>query len=384
MAREIWPFEPREEVIESLIWATDVFQAKAAEQRLALRTAPRRTFNYSHTLTDFEYAAARALVRSAQAADGFLVPDWTMAFSLGSVSPGVSVAVTDDLACYNFGTKALLWESLSKFEEVELTLDSVGVTIATVVNTYERGYLIPLWNALLIGSLTGERIGARFNQVSVEFTITENDDLGASDYSTYRGMDIMPDCPVIGSGSLEDEIAWPATMLDDGQNNIDTLRSRNIPNLGFRMRWHYFDTCDVWGLRRWVHSRRGRQKAFWMSTFGKDFEPAASISGTSVTTFALPGKSGIGHTGTFDIEIKAKDGTSYYRRVVSATGGSPIGGRSTLVLDIDSSVTLALGDVDRISYLRSTRFNADRIEFLHRAQGGVQVQVPCVEVEEPT
>lgn len=378
---KIWPYKPRGEVIEALSWRTDVFRAKSAEQRIALRIAPRREFNYSHVLTDYQYAGARALIRSVQAGDGFLVPDWGQAVELGAVPIGSAHGLTGDYSEYDFGDTALLWESVDNHEQVDFSDDSNGTSLGAVTNEYTNAYLLPLWPAICHGGLSASRIGANLNQCEIAFIITENTDLGYSDYSQYRSQDVMPSCPIIGS--LDDQIVWPATAFDNEQSSPELIRQRDIPDYSFSMKWHHFLNSDIWSLRQWLHSRRGRQKVFWFSSFSKDYEPAASVSGTTLTTYALPGITGIGHTTAYDLEVKAKDGTSYYRRVTSATTGTPIGTRSTLDLTIDSTLTIDLADIERISYLRLARFDVDRIELAHMAAGGTQVQAVCREVEEP-
>ena len=383
MTAQIWPFKPREELIEVLEWRTDVFRAKSAEQRIALRTAPRRTFNLTHTLTDYEYASARALIRNAQGGDGFLVPDWPQSVAVGTVLAGSAETITANLADIDMGDTAFLWESLSLFESVNISFDSNGASVDPVTNDYESARLAPLWPAQCPDGLTAQRIGARLNQVSAAFTLTENNDLAASSYAEYRSQDVMPSCPIIGEGNLEESITWPLSDFDNQQSIPEYIRQRDIPNMRFSMRWIEFTKEAQFALRQWIHSRRGQQKAFWFSSQGQDFEPAASVSGTTVTTYALPGFTGVGHSGVFDIDILANDETHYYRRVSVAATGTPIAGRATLDLTIDSTLTLDLADINRISFLRCARFAADRFEFLHRAAGGMSVQVPCIEIEEP-
>jgi len=63
-----------------------------------MRTSPRRTFQLAHSFTDLKYSHARSLIRDAQGADGFLVPDWGQLVTLGAVSAGSSVAVTVDVS----------------------------------------------------------------------------------------------------------------------------------------------------------------------------------------------------------------------------------------------------------------------------------------------
>jgi hypothetical protein len=386
MTVQIWPFKPRDEMIESLEWKTDVFRAKSAEQRMALRTAPRRTFNLDHTLTDYQYAGARALIRDTQGGDGFLVPDWGQSIKVGSVSSGSAETISVDLSYVDMGDTALLWESSTKYESVGITNDSSGVVVDSVGNDYTDARLMPLWTAVCPEGLVATRIGARLNQSSIAFLLTQNNDLGASSYSQYRSHDVIPSCPVIGGGDLEESIVWPVTQFDNQQSSPYFLRQRDIPNMAFSMRWHEFSSAEIWDLRRWLHSRRGRQKVFWLSSRGKDFEPytiSADSNGATLTTYAMPGISGVGRSGVFDIDITTNDDNSYYRRVESVTTGTPVGGRETLDLLLDENLTINAGDIKRVSFLRCARFNADRVEMLHRASGGVSVQIPCVEVEQP-
>lgn len=378
MSRIIWPFCPLIDHIESLEWATDLFSAKSAEQRIALRTAPRRIFHFEHILSDYQLTAARQAVRSAQGADGFLVPDWPQAVDVGAVAPGTPVDFGGDPDYQDFGSKALLWESVDNFEQVAITKDSASYSADTVTGNYTAAKLIPLWNGISLDGLRFQQIGANNNRASIALLATENTDLGNSSYSQYQGHDIMPDCPVV-VGGLDGSLTWLLDNFDNTQSNPYPLRSRSLPEYGFAMRWHVFSDADKWTLRQWIYSRRGRQKVFWFSTYSKDLEPAAAISGTTVTVYAPPGYTSL--QSTFDIEVKST--TANYRRVTSHAAGTPIGGRATIDLTIDSSLTAALGDIQRISFLRCARFDADRLEFLHGAKGGMEARMPCLEVTEP-
>ena len=91
---------------------------------------------------------------------------------------------------------------------------------------------------------------------------------------------------------------------------------------------------------------------------------------------------GVGHSDVFDIDIKTS-GTNYYRRVDRVTTGTPVGDRNTIDLLLDSEVLIDVADITRVSFFRCARFDGDRVELLHRASGGVEVQVQCVEVSEP-
>jgi len=377
--RYVWPFKIREPLIESLEWATDVFRAKAGEQRLALRTSPRRIFSFDHVFTDQEYSYARTLIRLGQGADGFYVPDWSQPLRLGSVSAGTGIPITEDVSYLDIGERALLWGSKTQYEVVEYVDDSNGPKLAEVQGSYSDARLVPLWEGFAPEGLSTARGGARISISSIEFIVTENEDLSDSDYPQYREHDVVTTCPVIGSGDFSENIVWPVTTFDNLSSSPYYLRQRSMPDNMFQMRWHEFSRRDIWELRRWLHSRRGRQKVFWLSSRAKDLEPADDISGTTVTVFSTVGL----RPPPYDIDVTENDGTSSYRQVTDVVAGTPIGGRQTVDLTIDSSLAVSLSDIKRISYLRCARFDSDRIELEHGAAAGTSVSVPCIEVPVP-
>lgn len=375
---KVWPFPPRVGMIEILEWFSDVLVSVSAEQRIALREAPRRTFNFEHTLHDYDLTGARGLIWDAQGSNTFMVPDWTQLQRIGPVSSGSSVPINADLTYVDMGDDALLWESPAKFEAVEIEVDSSGVVLASVSDDYENPLLMPLWSAVAPEGLSVDRIGNQLNQCTIALTATENTDLGFSTYETYRGHDVVPSCPVIGEG-LEESIGWELSPFDNSQSKTYYLRARSYPDSLFTMAWKEQGVANIYALRQWLHSRRGRQKAFWLSSRGHDFEPAGAISGTAVTVYRPPGAPTLATP--FDIDVTEQDGTSNYRKVTAVADGTPVGGRATLSLTIDS--TLTASSIKRISRMRCARFDSDRIELSHIAPGVVSVRVPCVEVPVP-
>lgn len=374
MTRRVWPFKPLNPVNEALEWATDVFRAKSAEQRISLRERPRRVFQYQHFFRDGMANYAHTLIRNAQGEDGFWVPDWTQEQTLGAVSAGSGVSLLFDTSNVHYGDTALLWESEDLYETISITAISGGFS-ADVSNTYQSAVVTPVWRGDAPNGLSVGRGGANINSASIGFVLTDDYDISATTYSQYRGHDVLTDCPVIANNSFAEDVAFPLSEFGNSAGDIRYLRSRTDPDFTCQMRWHKFNRSDLYALRQWLHSRKGRQKAFWLSSWGKDLEPS-SISGTTVTVFndILARPSG------YDIEI-VSGGTSYYRQVTNVIAGTPVGDRSTVDLTIDSSVPVS--SADRISYLRCVRFDTDRVELNHAANGGTVVAVPCREVPVP-
>ena len=74
----LWPFLAAERVNEVLEWRTDVLQARAGEQRIALRSLPREIVTLRHRLDALGLARVAELVR-AGFAEEWWVPLWHMA-----------------------------------------------------------------------------------------------------------------------------------------------------------------------------------------------------------------------------------------------------------------------------------------------------------------
>lgn len=372
--RRIWPFKPRTPVIESLEWATDVFRAKSSEQRIALRQQPRRTFSYAHFMRDQEANYARTLVRNAQGGDGFYVPDWTQSDAVGAVSSGVGVSIPANLEDVYYGDRALLWASELNSELLDITWDSNGLT-ADVNGNYSAATILPLWKGNSPQGLSVTRNGHNINQVQIEFILTESADLASSSYPQYRDIDILTDCPVI-AGGLDESLRYEVTTFDNVSGDVAYLRARTVPEFTCQMNWLVTSRLALFSLRQWLHSRKGRQKAFWMSSLGKDLTPV-SISGTTLTVY----NDILLRPAPFDLEIIGDDGVTYRRQVTLTAAGTPDSGRDTADLTLDSSV--AASNASRVSFLYCVRFDSDRAELEHNAGGYVNLSMPCKEVPIP-
>lgn len=381
----VWPFKPLNELIEALEWQTDVIKAKSAEQRIALRNKPRRTFQMQHVLTDYNRGAAGSLFLVAQGDPSyeFELPDWTQATRVTEVLNQSAVALDFDPQYFDFGDTALIWENENKFERVTVEISSSGIVIDGLDQDYANCYIMPLWAAVSPGGFESNRIGANLNQLQASFTTTDNSDLSGSEYPQYRGQDVVDDCPVIGSGTLQDTMTWETSAFDNQQNAPYFLRQYDKPSQRLTMRWHAKTAQERWVLRRFLHSRRGKQKAFWLSTSSQDFEPVGSINGTNLNVYNNGGNITGGFSDPFDIEVKADDGTIYRRQVTAMTAGADVGYRPTWDMTLDTAINEGTRAISRVSFLRCVRFDADRIELLHRAVVGMTVQVPCIEVPLP-
>ncbi len=74
----LWSFPAAQEITEVLEWRTDVLQARAGQQRIALRPRPREIVTLRHRLDGLGMARVAELARAGFAGD-WHVPLWHMA-----------------------------------------------------------------------------------------------------------------------------------------------------------------------------------------------------------------------------------------------------------------------------------------------------------------
>lgn len=381
----LWPFMPVGEVVEVLEWRTDVLRARAGEQRQRLRERPRRQWHFKHLFTPENQSAARAIVRGATS---YQVPDWIKVVYAGPVGAGSPVSITMDTTGLGLaaGQKVVLWNGISDYEVC--TVDSVSPTalvLAYVMSARAATGIYRLDQAHAGVALDIARPAGPLRQASISFEAPAVDTYAATSYSQYRGHDVLPVVPVVGSGSLAENVEWPLERFDNGIGLVSASHQRDMPDDRFMMRWHVFTAADIAALRAWVASRYGRWLAFWQSTWERDLTVAADITAVATTlrVYLPAGATSLGRT-AFDLEIQAPSSV-LYRRVTSVSAGPLVGGRPTADLTIDSALGVAVpaAAFGRISFMRCARFDADRIELLHRPREGLAVAVPCIEVPVP-
>lgn len=381
----VWPYRPEEPLIETLMWKTNVFRTKSAEQRIALRETPRRELAMSHFFKSQAYSNAKILMRYAES---FLIPDWTLSHRISSDSMGLLVPVlfpTDgmDLAVGGF---MVLWQSSEVFEMVEIdSFDADGIVAVQVSDALGLIEVLPLLPALCMGGLSISRQIADIASGSVTMVTIDNQYIGATSYPQYRGHDIMQSRPII-DGGVDESVVWPVDTIDNDLGTPIQLRERFLPSEEFTLRWELADRASLRELREWFHSRKGKQIAFWISSWAEDFALAVDIgsSDTTITVFAPQDMTTIGRT-AFDVNIQTSAGVHYFAQVTNCQLGTPVNGAVTFDLTISGSlgVSVPISSLDRISFIRCSRFNSDSIEIRHSSGDQSTVTIPCIEVPVP-
>jgi hypothetical protein len=368
-----WFFAPTwaNGIRERLTWATDILRSESmAEQRRALRTAPRRTFDLDFIVT----GRARQRLELALGGIGaraWLAPIWyDIQFLAVDLHAGELYIPCRTLGhAFRAGSTAVL---VIGDTSDAVRISAVSPTSITIVNELTRDWpagtrLYPGMSVRLSGEPMLTRQSDNTYTLSASFTDTEPIDLEAiPPPDTYRGRPILTQRPNEAESLTRQFVRLLAT-LDSGLSasaQVTDVSKRALPMLAWRWIGNGREAHNQYNaLLYWL---AGRFRALWVPSWGDDLTLAAPIApadtsinihacGYSLYAFDRPGRR--------DIRIELTDGAVYYRCIVAAVE-IPDGGER-LTLDSAFGRAIALSDIVRISWLVLSRSDNDAIEIEH-------------------
>lgn len=354
----LWPFPARHPVTEVLEWNTDTLITAAAEQRIALRIVPRSILTVSHLLDATGLARAAELAR-AGLVDKWTVPLWhlvrpatdpidaadlTVFVDTGEGSfaaPGQAVIAADGGEAYLVEVSAVLPNRL------ELAAPA-GVTLAHPI-------VAPLGTGILTRPVEIDRRRQGLGTVTATFTLQDGTELAASSYPTHLGLDVLTD-PAVLRQPLGETIGQTVEYIDNGFGPI--MIEPVLTHVQRRSTITLVDRGAArWTRRRWLHGLRGRQRAFWLPTWGRELVLQASVtsSATSVVVAATADPGGwIGRHVMFDLASGP-----VFREITNAVYDA-LGIRLTIAAP-GKSIPVSTP----IHLLTQARLDTDRIELEH-------------------
>ena len=364
----VWPFIPQHGVRETLIFKSDVIRAYNAEQRIALTRAPRQMLEFEYLLDGRDFARAKAMVYGAGTAM-WALPNWTEMLAIGDwpAAQQTQVIDTDNLDFRN-GDYALLIQDndTSQSLGVNITLGATTVDAgAPTAIGYYPAYIVPLRTAYMPSGARFDRTHPTHARARVEWAVVDGADLSAAhDFDTYRTYPVMTDRAVVLSDFAE-TIQRHFDAVDYGlaPPALDTIHAQAAQRSVAA--WSCQTKAELWRLRCWLHTCKGRQKAFWMPTWAEDFTLRQDVLSAD-TVLHVESVEYATYYGLRHIMVLKRDGTRIYLRVTS--GAAETGG-DALTLSAAVGQNIAMADVDRVCLLNLMRFGSDRFEIRHRPGG---------------
>jgi hypothetical protein len=377
----VWPFMPQTKHKEMLEWQTDIIPSFNNEQRLALRPAPRQSFSHEFQLDTYQFSRAKAIA-TQWAHRVYGIPVWSELTRLGPLSAGATEVLVDTtVADYRQDDIIIIWESDTNNVAVEIGAvlpDRVQLKLP-LEKSYQNAYVAPLRFARTFDGMQFRRSNHDFTIASATFQVTQNKDLGAAvGYPQYRGKDVLID-PTILVSDLNERISRATDEFDNGSGPIVVDIKNNWVNSAKAITFDVLTRAERWAARQWIHSRRGRQKGFWLPTWNPDLILLEDVGPTGAALTVRP----IGYPlyyGVKDIMVQLKNGTRIFARVLS--GAVDPNGNEVLSLEAAVGTGFTVAEVDFICFMSHVRFNSDRVEIRHDYAGRAVTTIPVVETPE--
>ena len=378
-----WSFMPdwSEDVTENLEWLTRVHQSvTAAEQRIARRLSPRRTFEFKVSFSEVE----RQLFESALYGYGARV--WSLpiftdcARLLQPVQQG-AVDLPINTVGYDFavGGRAILMTGSNK-EMVEITaLEPNKITVKRpIVGNYDQSFtaIYPLRSAVLTDMPQVRRLSDNVSTTQIRLQLHEHnawsDDV--SHLPTYRNHPVLEPT----SEWSEDITAQYARLIKTLDNETGLPYYLDTANKAMQITAHRFIAAgreEQRKLRNLFYHLRGRQRAIWVATSSTDVTPVGDIVGKTLDIAYINYTGALQkQTGRQDVRIECTGERIFYRRIVS----SAVINSATERLAFDGdTINIKQRDILKISYLTLSRLESDTVSWVHHtdADGAATVTV---------
>lgn len=368
-----WLVEPnwQEGVTETLEWKTDVLPSPTgAEQRIARRLSPRRTFEFSILVGNNDRQRFENALFIAGAAE-WAMPVFADVAVLGVDHPAGATHITVPTVGRDFtvGGSVLLMSGLGLSADVGLVLVTgisvSAITLATPLPvTWPAGSCVyPMRPAVLTDPPALTRYTGNLSSAQIRFRVTEHnansDNVQA--LPTYRNHPVLEPT----SDWSEQVTGQYLRMLQELDNGSGVPVRTDTARRAFLMMNHHWVSVgreQQAALRRLFYYLRGRQRAIWVSSGCNDFTPVSGLeNGVIHVEYAAFAELGVVN-GRCDLRIHLVDGSSLYRRIIGVAVVSYAVER--LVLDGDH-ITVALEQIVSISYLTLCRQESDSVAWQH-------------------
>ena len=379
--------EPMSERVEFL---TDVLRgARGAEQRRSLRPTPRRSFEGDFLLSGRERTFWDLFFNKLAGGEMMIPLYWEGVLLEEPLWSTTSTRINFETYRREWkymesGLAILMGKTALDYEVVQITgVDLGGIDLAyPVANTWPRWTkLYPLRRGVIEGLGTPSHPTAGLAKVSAQFRLTapnpwevpesdiEYGRMAVEDMPEYEGLPVFLDEPNWVE-ELTIEFGREVAIADTGMGlpfQVDTL-GRAL--MGQAHRWFLPGRERLADFRDLIYKFKGRAKAFWLPTFKADLKLTAPVAAgaTQITVENVGYRYTGGPTsGREHIAIKHEGGT-ILRKVVSVLPGLTTA-TERLILDSPIGLDLSPGQVRRISFADTARFDSDEFEIIHH--GGI-------------
>jgi len=218
--------------------------------------------------------------------------------------------------------------------------------------------IAPVRRAIMTAPLSVSRRRQSDGILSATFTLLDGADLVASVGPQYLGHDVLLD-PSLLRQPLQSTLLRAVEYVDNGFGPIAVESARDLVQRGETISLHDYGPAARWARRRWLWSRRGRQRSFWLPTWGWEFKMRAAMTSGGTLLRVAPFADLTGYVGRH-IMLDLPSGP-LWREITGAVADGA-----------DHRLSIAAPGVPvpiatPVHWLSHVRLDADRVEIGHNA-----------------
>lgn len=374
--------------LERLMWATNVLTARdGTEQRISLRTKPRRSLEFS-ILVGSADAALLDVLLSAWQSRVYALPIWpdkavlTAAIAAGST---VIPLTTTNLEYEADGLLVIGSDSRNTEAAEVLSVASNAVTLKQpLLQSWPAGaFVTPARTARLRVTQAVSRVTDAIATARLVFDIAGTTAITKQDSTTtFNSTPVWLTRPN-RVRDVESDYQRLAEVLDfdTGITAVDDHAARPFVRRSFD--YLFKNRTEVAAFKAWLAARQGRLTAFWHPTWEASIVPVKKIlSNQTVMTVASRGYALYFNPmpGRTEAAFLYKNG-SWYFRTISSFGTGTIGDEEVMTINQSFGFDANPEDWIAIYFLEKTRLDADQIEINWQTDSVVEASVPMLSVK---
>jgi hypothetical protein len=371
MTAPIFPFEPNWVNGIDEIWSyrTEV-QATwdGREIRRCIRDAPQRQIQYP-LLTRTPARRNRIHRRLLDLLGKQVrIPVWQDASPVSVGAGATSCPVNTPGRQYYDGGEAIIWQDEQTWHVCDnLVRTTTFISWTTPTLSAITGRVAPLVTARLLPDVDGRVYTVDLEEPRVNAFLDANVLLGRlidNEYPTYSGRIVLEHKSDEKDRSLEWSRRVETLSYEAGLTTAYPAWSQSV--VAYDFQW-IFSTREAFGrFLDFLHLQRGRWGWFWWDTWARDLRLTAPISPWDTVIFVDNAATGAVPPCRSALTIRLKDGTLFRRNVTAQTATS-------VTLDSPLEVAVAIGEIDRITWLLPVRFDTDTFRFRWETTTLVQI-----------
>lgn len=367
-----WTWAPNwaKGVTERLEWLTLLERGfNGNETATPLRETPRRSWEFSPIAEGTDRQRLEAMLYDASSRT-WAVPVWpdssALAVDIAAGAASIPVATTG-LDYHVGGLVMLLGRDAAHFETVEIdTVSANAITLARpTLGAWPAGTPIyPARTARLDTWPTLNRYTTRLVDAGVRFIGTDASDYPAALPATlYRGVPVL-ETRVEWSDNPTTSYGRDVTLIESATGVVQVDDDTGLPWPVQSHRWQVYGRAERSDLRSLLYGLAGKANRIWLPTWQDDLYPMAPAAGALIDVAHCGYTAYLhGQPGRRDIRVELADGSVLYRRITASTELS--GTVERLQVDSAWPATLAVADIQSISYLGLCRLASDAAEISH-------------------